>query len=124
VALGIDPNETMSILPSSGSSSLASSSHDLPSTSSNLFPRLQPFPPPLPDRLPPAEKLTYKIHSCSSYSNTYHPNNILVNRPNDERSRWTGATNGAVSGFQGIGGGAGTPKGSTGSKAGNGDDSA
>jgi len=41
----------------------------------------------------PSEKLKYNIHSWSSYSPTYHPKNIMVNRPQDQSSRWSSNSN-------------------------------
>lgn len=40
----------------------------------------------------PSEKLTYTIANVSSYSGSYHPSQIIVDRPNDLRSRWSGAS--------------------------------
>ncbi|KAH6591184.1 hypothetical protein BASA61_005038 [Batrachochytrium salamandrivorans] len=41
----------------------------------------------------PAQKLEYSIHACSSYSSSYLPANILVNRPQDQSSRWSSGSN-------------------------------
>ncbi|KAI9222181.1 Muskelin N-terminus-domain-containing protein [Blastocladiella britannica] len=37
----------------------------------------------------PTAKLSYAIHSCSSYAPSYPPHNIAVNKPADQASRWT-----------------------------------
>lgn len=39
------------------------------------------------------EKLPYDIHAYSSHSPAYHPRNILIDRPTDQGSRWSSATN-------------------------------
>lgn len=39
------------------------------------------------------EKLSFDIHSWSSYSGQYHPKNILVSKPNDQSSRWSSGSN-------------------------------
>lgn len=44
-------------------------------------------------RLPPPAKLAYSIHSYSSHAASYHPRNILVNKPGDQSSRWSSASN-------------------------------
>ena len=41
----------------------------------------------------PLQVLSYDVHSWSSYSTGYHPRNILVDRPLDQGSRWSSATN-------------------------------
>jgi len=41
----------------------------------------------------PPSPLSYSIHSWSSHSATYHPKNILVNKPNDQSSRWSSGSN-------------------------------
>jgi hypothetical protein len=38
-------------------------------------------------------KLPYSIHSCSSNSINFFPENILVDNPDDESSRWSGESN-------------------------------
>uniref|UniRef100_H2ZEN1 Muskelin N-terminal domain-containing protein n=1 Tax=Ciona savignyi TaxID=51511 RepID=H2ZEN1_CIOSA len=40
-----------------------------------------------------SENLSYKIHRASSYSANYIPDNILVNKPNRQSSRWSSGTN-------------------------------
>ncbi|PIK57247.1 hypothetical protein BSL78_05817 [Apostichopus japonicus] len=40
-----------------------------------------------------SEKLQYTIHKCSSFSANYVPENILVDKPNDQASRWTSESN-------------------------------
>ncbi|CAJ0751504.1 15779_t:CDS:10 [Entrophospora sp. SA101] len=42
----------------------------------------------------PIEKLSYEIHSCSSYSTSYHPKNIMENKPSEQTSRWSCYNNG------------------------------
>ncbi|CAH3026215.1 unnamed protein product [Porites evermanni] len=37
--------------------------------------------------------LTYSIHKCSSHSSNYLPTNILVDKPNDQSSRWSSDSN-------------------------------
>uniref|UniRef100_H2ZEN2 F5/8 type C domain-containing protein n=1 Tax=Ciona savignyi TaxID=51511 RepID=H2ZEN2_CIOSA len=37
--------------------------------------------------------MSYKIHRASSYSANYIPDNILVNKPNRQSSRWSSGTN-------------------------------
>ena len=39
------------------------------------------------------QKLEYDIHAWSSHSASYHPKNILVNKPTDQSSRWSSGTN-------------------------------
>jgi hypothetical protein len=39
------------------------------------------------------QKLNYDIQSWSSYSASYHPKNILENKPSDQSSRWSSGTN-------------------------------
>jgi hypothetical protein len=39
------------------------------------------------------DKLSYDIHSYSSYSAAYHPRNILTNNPLDQSSRWSSNSN-------------------------------
>nr|XP_002130194.1 muskelin-like [Ciona intestinalis] len=39
------------------------------------------------------EVLSYKVHKCSSYSANYVPDNVLVNKPNRQSSRWSSGTN-------------------------------
>ncbi|XP_049309463.1 muskelin isoform X1 [Bactrocera dorsalis] len=39
------------------------------------------------------EKLTYEIHRYSSFSTNYFPENILVDCPSDQSSRWSAHTN-------------------------------
>ena len=41
----------------------------------------------------PTTKLKYGIHSFSSFAASYHPKNILVNKPGDQSSRWSSAHN-------------------------------
>jgi len=41
----------------------------------------------------PIEKLKYNVHSWSSHSASYHPKNILVNKPQDQSSRWSSNSN-------------------------------
>nr|KAJ3410527.1 Muskelin 1, intracellular mediator containing kelch motif [Polyrhizophydium stewartii] len=43
-------------------------------------------------RVPP-QRLKYDIHSYSSYSANYHPKHILVNKPQDQSSRWSSGSN-------------------------------
>ncbi|XP_028414469.1 muskelin-like [Dendronephthya gigantea] len=38
------------------------------------------------------QKLKYSVHSCSSFSANFHPDNILEDKPNDQNSRWTSET--------------------------------
>lgn len=40
-----------------------------------------------------AEELEYTIHKCSSHSANYVPENILVDKPSDQASRWTSESN-------------------------------
>ncbi|EPQ29377.1 uncharacterized protein PFL1_03132 [Pseudozyma flocculosa PF-1] len=51
-------------------------------------------PPTLLQQLLDARPTTlrYSIACASSYSGTYHPNNILYNRPHDMSSRWSGSS--------------------------------
>ncbi|KAG0348961.1 Muskelin 1, intracellular mediator containing kelch motif, partial [Podila minutissima] len=37
--------------------------------------------------------LDYDVHSCSSYSALYLPENIKVNNPQDQSSRWSSGSN-------------------------------
>ncbi|KAG0231647.1 hypothetical protein BGW42_008723 [Actinomortierella wolfii] len=37
--------------------------------------------------------LDYDVHSCSSYSASYLPENIKVNNPQDQSSRWSSGSN-------------------------------
>jgi len=39
------------------------------------------------------KKLKYTIHSCSSFSSSYLPQNILEDKPSDQASRWSSDTN-------------------------------
>jgi len=39
------------------------------------------------------EKLKYSIHAWSSHSASYHPKNIMVNKPQDQSSRWSSNSN-------------------------------
>jgi len=50
---------------------------------------------PTTNKKPQLEKkpLTYEIHQCSSTSNNYTPENILVDKPGDQQSRWSSDTN-------------------------------
>jgi len=41
----------------------------------------------------PTEKLKYNIHAWSSHSASYHPKNIMVNKPQDQSSRWSSNSN-------------------------------
>ncbi|OUM65195.1 hypothetical protein PIROE2DRAFT_7825 [Piromyces sp. E2] len=41
----------------------------------------------------PPEKLKYSIHDWSSHSASYHPKNIMVNKPQDQGSRWSSNSN-------------------------------
>ncbi|CAG2179987.1 unnamed protein product, partial [Oppiella nova] len=34
------------------------------------------------------KSLSYTIHAVSSYAQSYHPNRILEDNPNDPSSRW------------------------------------
>ncbi|KAI8047413.1 Muskelin N-terminus-domain-containing protein [Gilbertella persicaria] len=38
-------------------------------------------------------KLKYSIYDCSSYSGSYHPQNIIVNQPTQQASRWSSGLN-------------------------------
>lgn len=38
-------------------------------------------------------KLTYDIEACSSHSASYHPKNIMANKPQDQSSRWSSGSN-------------------------------
>lgn len=40
-----------------------------------------------------AKKLKYYIHACSSFSACYVPENIMVNKPSDQTSRWSSDSN-------------------------------
>jgi len=40
-----------------------------------------------------SKRLTYKIHQYSSMSSTYAPENILVDKPSDQLSRWSSENN-------------------------------
>ena len=37
--------------------------------------------------------LDYDVHSCSSYSASYLPENIKTNNPQDQSSRWSSGSN-------------------------------
>lgn len=37
--------------------------------------------------------MNYSVHSSSGYSASYHPENIKVNQPSDQASRWSSASN-------------------------------
>jgi len=39
------------------------------------------------------KKLSFSIHSCSSYSNGFHPHNILESKPKEQSSRWSSGSN-------------------------------
>ncbi|KAJ3106961.1 Muskelin 1, intracellular mediator containing kelch motif [Phlyctochytrium planicorne] len=39
------------------------------------------------------QKLPYDIHAWSSHSASYYPKNIMVNKPNDQSSRWSSKSN-------------------------------
>jgi len=39
------------------------------------------------------QKLGFSIHSCSSYSSSYFPENVLCDKPSDQSSRWSSDTN-------------------------------
>uniref|UniRef100_A0A224Z4H8 Muskelin n=1 Tax=Rhipicephalus zambeziensis TaxID=60191 RepID=A0A224Z4H8_9ACAR len=39
------------------------------------------------------KKLKYSIHKCSSYTGSYLPENILVDKPGDQYSRWSSDSN-------------------------------
>ncbi|XP_046388437.1 muskelin [Ischnura elegans] len=39
------------------------------------------------------KELSYSVHKCSSFSSTYVPENIQVDKPNDQSSRWSSDTN-------------------------------
>lgn len=41
----------------------------------------------------PLQKLNYDIDSWSSHSATYHPSNIMVNKPQEQSSRWSSGSN-------------------------------
>lgn len=43
--------------------------------------------------LPDSQELEYDIHSVSSFSAAYAPDNIKYDLPTDQGSRWSGATN-------------------------------
>lgn len=40
-----------------------------------------------------SRKIKYKIHSCSSQSSSYLPENIIEDKPSDQYSRWSSDTN-------------------------------
>ena len=42
---------------------------------------------------PPYPSLSYRIVDCSSFSSGYRPENVLEDRPTDQASRWSSATN-------------------------------
>ena len=42
---------------------------------------------------PPAAKLKYEVDSWSSHSASYHPRNVMVNKPQDQSSRWSSGSN-------------------------------
>lgn len=50
---------------------------------------MRPSTPESP--LPPSTLLTYSIARCSEHSGKYHASNIIVDRPMDHTSRWSGA---------------------------------
>ncbi|PWN19305.1 hypothetical protein BCV69DRAFT_262218 [Microstroma glucosiphilum] len=85
-----------------GSGTSGSVSHSLPSTSSSSSSSSTS------DLLSlhPSTTLPYSISSVSSYSSSYAPQNILVDRPMDLASRWSGASVSAVPPSGGGGGGA------------------
>lgn len=37
----------------------------------------------------PIVKLSYEIHSYSSYTASFYPNNILEDKPSEQSSRWS-----------------------------------
>lgn len=41
----------------------------------------------------PSVKLSYTIYGCSSYTNVYRPENILIDETTDQASRWASAAN-------------------------------
>jgi hypothetical protein len=41
--------------------------------------------------VPPAQVISYSIAECSEHSGNYIPENILVDVPHDQSSRWSGA---------------------------------
>ncbi|KAM0749031.1 hypothetical protein T439DRAFT_327521 [Meredithblackwellia eburnea MCA 4105] len=43
------------------------------------------------ETLPPSHVIPYSIHSCSGYTAAYVPTHILVDNPEEQSSRWTGA---------------------------------
>lgn len=67
----------------------------------------KPRPSPPPDRYgadkmaaggavaaaPECRLLPYALHKWSSFSSTYLPENILVDKPNDQSSRWSSESN-------------------------------
>ncbi|KAG8227240.1 hypothetical protein J437_LFUL003971 [Ladona fulva] len=40
-----------------------------------------------------AKELSYSVYKCSSFSSTYYPENIQVDKPNDQSSRWSSDSN-------------------------------
>ncbi|KAK9899070.1 hypothetical protein P389DRAFT_209091 [Cystobasidium minutum MCA 4210] len=42
--------------------------------------------------LPEPLRLEYSVYACSSYSGQYGPENILIDDPTDQRSRWSGGS--------------------------------
>ncbi|KAG8965709.1 Muskelin 1, intracellular mediator containing kelch motif [Tulasnella sp. 419] len=46
------------------------------------------------------QQIGYTIEACSSHTNQHCPENILVNKPNDLSSRWSGIHHAASEGFQ------------------------
>ncbi|TPX71748.1 hypothetical protein SpCBS45565_g00878 [Spizellomyces sp. 'palustris'] len=50
-------------------------------------------PPPMQQVKIVPEKLSYDIHSWSSHSASYHPKHIMVNKPQDQSSRWSSGSN-------------------------------
>ena len=49
----------------------------------------------IPTRRPPTTRLTYTITASSEHSHRYVPENILVNAPDDQSSRWSGVHEGS-----------------------------
>uniref|UniRef100_A0A3B5BEF2 Muskelin N-terminal domain-containing protein n=1 Tax=Stegastes partitus TaxID=144197 RepID=A0A3B5BEF2_9TELE len=43
--------------------------------------------------VPESRVLTFSVFKWSSYSSTYLPENILVDKPNDQSSRWSSESN-------------------------------
>jgi hypothetical protein len=41
--------------------------------------------------MPSAQEVSYSIAGCSEHSGNYVPENILVDAPHDQLSRWSGA---------------------------------